>query len=110
MVSPIAPHAQACEGYFRQLCALLENKERQAEFDISYLQVCDGYAQFKVWAGNIGAFQNVQSTSSLDYRLRDVPKISNQTVAFLEDLEETLEESMHSSSPLSLREHDIDGY
>jgi hypothetical protein len=94
-VSPIASQGKACMRHFDQLCALFEDQERQIEFDISHLQVCDAYGQFKIWAGNIGAFQSAQSASSLDYRLREVPKVSKQVVALLGDLDEALENSTH---------------
>src|SRR6266480_863288 len=95
-VSHIASHGKACVRHFDQLCTLFEDQERQAEFDISHLQVCDAYGQFKIWAGNIGALQSIQSASSLDYRLREVPKVSKQVGALLEDLDEALEDSMQN--------------
>ncbi|KAH8749410.1 hypothetical protein F5882DRAFT_488661, partial [Hyaloscypha sp. PMI_1271] len=55
-------------------------------------QVGDSYGQFKIWAGNIGALQPIQSASSLDYRLREVPKVSKQVVTLLQDLDESLED------------------
>jgi hypothetical protein len=97
-VSPISSYANACNRQFDQLCALFEDQQRQAKFDISHLQICEGYGQFKIWAGNIGALQSIQSASSLDYRLREVPKVSKQIVAILKDLDETLEDSMHGIS------------
>src|SRR5438034_5679639 len=92
--SPIASQGRECIHQFERLCALFENQEQQAKFDINHTQICDGYGQFKIWAGNIGALQYIQSASSLDYRLREVPKISKQIVTLLEDLNETLEDSM----------------
>ncbi|PMD16118.1 hypothetical protein NA56DRAFT_649723 [Hyaloscypha hepaticicola] len=88
--SPIAFHGKACSQHFYQLCALLEDAEGQAIYGISHLQVSECSGQFRIWAGNIGALQTIQSASSLDYRLREVPKVSKQVVSLLEDLEEAL--------------------
>lgn len=95
--SPIASQVKACAEHFHQLCALLEDAEGQAIHDISHLQVSDCSGQFKIWAGNIGALQTIQSASSLDYRLREVPKVSTQVVSRLEDLEEALADGTCSS-------------
>jgi hypothetical protein len=55
--------------------------------------IIDEHGRFQIWAGNIGALQPVKKTSSLEYRLRDAPKIANQVVEVLEDLEEALDDS-----------------
>jgi hypothetical protein len=95
-VSPIALRGKACAQHFDQLCTLFEDERRQLSFGISHLQACDCYGQFKIWAGNIGALQTIQIPSSLDYRLREAPKVSQQVVSLLEDLEEALEDGAHS--------------
>lgn len=95
-VSPIAFRGKACSQHFYQLCALLEDVEGQAIYGISHLQVSECSGQFKIWAGNIGALQTIQSASSLDYRLREVPKVSKQVVSLLEDLEEALADGTRS--------------
>jgi hypothetical protein len=95
LASPIASQGKACAALFDRLCALFENGEQQLTYKISHLEVCDCYGQFKIWAGNIGALQTIQSTSSLDYRLREVPKVSKQVTSLLEDLGEVLEDSMY---------------
>ncbi|CAG8954756.1 hypothetical protein HYFRA_00004681 [Hymenoscyphus fraxineus] len=92
MSSAVASQSKACVRHFDELCALFEDEERQFTYDISYSQVCDSYAQFKIWAGNIGALQTIPSASSLDYRLREVPKVSGQVISVLEDLEEVLQD------------------
>ncbi|OXV09550.1 hypothetical protein Egran_02691, partial [Elaphomyces granulatus] len=88
----VSPIASACVHRFKQLCALFEDGKRQSSYEISPLQVRDSYGQFRIWAGNIGALQTLPSTSSLDYRLREVPKLSEQVIILLEDLEEALED------------------
>ncbi len=95
LASPVATHGQACARHFDELCALFDGEEPQFIYEISQLQVSDSYGQFKVWAGNIGDLQSIQSASSLDYRLREVPKVSKQIVALLRDLDEALEDGMH---------------
>jgi hypothetical protein len=95
--SPIASQGKACAQHFHQLCTLLEDAERQAMYGISHLQVSECSGQFRIWAGNIGALQTIQSASSLDYRLREVPKVSKQVLSLLEDLEEALADGTRSS-------------
>jgi hypothetical protein len=51
--------------------------------------------RFKIWAGNIGAFQPFDLKSSLDFRLRDTPKISTQILEILDDLAESLEDGAY---------------
>lgn len=94
MASPVASQGKACVRHFDELCALFEDEERQFIYDIPHSQACDYYAQFKIWAGNIGALQTIHSASSLDYRLREVPKVASQVVSLLEDLDEVLEDGM----------------
>jgi HPt (histidine-containing phosphotransfer) domain-containing protein len=97
----IALEGKACARHLDQICALFEDEERQLTYGITHLQVCDSYGQFKIWAGNIGALQTVQSASSLDYRLREVPKVAKQVVSLLEDLYEALEDGTHSFHSIS---------
>jgi hypothetical protein len=92
-ISPIATRSKECARRFDQLCALFQDNKVEKEFCISRLQILEAFGQFKVWAGNIGAFQGVQSTSSLDYRVRQVPKVSGAVVDLLEDLLAALQES-----------------
>ncbi|KAH4061772.1 hypothetical protein HBH50_214750 [Parastagonospora nodorum] len=49
----------------------------------------DQSARFQLWAGNLGAFQRLPASASLDYRLRGSPKIAMQILELLQDLEET---------------------
>jgi len=53
----------------------------------------DQSARFQVWAGNLGAFQRLPASASLDYRLRGSPKIAIQILELLQDLEETCGDS-----------------
>jgi len=51
----------------------------------------DEIGRFRVWAGNLGALQ--KGHSSLDYRLRDSPVLSNNALKLLHELEHNLNEA-----------------
>jgi hypothetical protein len=51
----------------------------------------DEIGRFRVWSGNLGALQ--KGHSSLDYRLRDSPLLSGNTLKFLQELQENLNEA-----------------
>jgi hypothetical protein len=52
----------------------------------------DQESRLKLWGGNIGAFQDAQLQSSLDYRLRESKSTASQIRFLLSELVETLEE------------------
>ena len=83
----IAPKAHECVRRFNALCSLLPEADR-----IARPALVDQLGRFKIWAGNIGAFQELPLPSSLDHRLREAPKIVDQVVELLNDLNETLQE------------------
>ena len=83
----IAPKVHECVRRFNALCGLLPETDRTAR-----PALVDQLGRLKIWAGNIGAFQELPLPSSLDYRLREAPKIVNQVIEFLNDLNETLQE------------------
>jgi hypothetical protein len=100
-ISPVASKARVCKDKFEQLSALFERHDTQIQFDISLDQVSDAHGQFRIWAGNIGAFQSIPSASSLDYRVREVPKVAKQTIDLLRELSEALDDGMNKD-PVSL--------
>ncbi|KAF2241838.1 hypothetical protein BU26DRAFT_407990, partial [Trematosphaeria pertusa] len=51
----------------------------------------DQSERFRIWAGNLGAFQRLPSEASLDYRLRYSRKIAAQIEELLTDLLNTLD-------------------
>jgi hypothetical protein len=51
----------------------------------------DEFGRFRVWSGNLGALQ--KGHSCLDYRLRDSPLLSGNTLQFLEELNKNLDEA-----------------
>lgn len=55
----------------------------------------DEFGRFRVWSGNLGVLQ--KGHSSLDYRLRDAPLLSNEVSKLLKELEQNLQAG--TSSP-----------
>jgi hypothetical protein len=90
--SLIASQCRLCVSYFDQLSSLLKAADGQSLFGISHIAVCGELGRFKIWAGNIGALQTIKWQSSLDYRLREAPKMLRQVVQLLEDLSESLQD------------------
>lgn len=88
----IAVHARNCVEGFKTLSNSCQDSTQEPQCQISHSMVCDELGRYKIWAGNLGALQEAYSPTSLDYRLKAQPKIENQIIELLEDLEETLEE------------------
>lgn len=82
----VAPKVRICIALFDELCHL------QKVDSNPQITVIDQLGRFKIWAGNIGAFQELPLPSSLDYRLREAPKVADQIRELLEDLIETLQD------------------
>ena len=89
--SAIATQACICVDDFKTLSSLVQGLGHQPQW-ISNSMICDELDRYRIWAGNIGAFQEAQSPVSLDYRLRAQPKIANQIIELLEDVEEALKD------------------
>ena len=83
----IAPRVHECVRRFNALCDLLPEADQ-----IARPVLVDQLGRLKIWAGNIGAFQELPLPSSLDYRLREAPRIIAQVIELLNDLDETLQE------------------
>lgn len=79
---------------------LLQQPDLTSQTGISEAEAVDIHGRFRIWAGNVGAFQNSDIKSSLDYRLRDAPKIATQIIELLDELAESLDDGM--SFPVSL--------
>ena len=86
----IASLGRQCVSYFDQLRHLLRDSDPQRHAGISYSGACDKLGRFRIWAGNIGALQDERKQSSLDFRLREAPRIADQVVELLQDLSESL--------------------
>lgn len=95
IMSPIASRAKKCVSLFEDLAEHLGQPSHQRDYGISDTETTDAFGRFKIWAGNIGALQQIESKSSLDFRLRDSPKISTQILEILVDLAESLEDGAY---------------
>ncbi|KAF4625590.1 hypothetical protein G7Y89_g12575 [Cudoniella acicularis] len=89
--SPIALRTKKCAEAFGRL-APSEYSGQEGYEGITRAELADSLGRFKIWAGNIGAFQSFEIKSSLDFRLRDTPKIAEQIVELLDELLEALED------------------
>lgn len=96
--SPISTRAKKCVELFHGLIGLPHEPDQHPGEDVSVAEAVDCLGRFKIWAGNIGAFQRFESQSSLDYRLRDASKISAQIADLLDELAESIEDGMLAGS------------
>ncbi|KAL7771672.1 hypothetical protein CFE70_001621 [Pyrenophora teres f. teres 0-1] len=76
---------------FQNLTNALSTSQGQWTASIDGEALADEIGRFRVWAGNLGALQ--KGHSSLDYRLRDSPVLSNNALKLLHELEHNLNES-----------------
>ena len=68
----IAPKVKDCIDFFNKLLHVSDEKpDAKTALD-------DHIGRFNIWAGNVGAFQAFSLPISLDYRLREAPKITEQ--------------------------------
>ena len=78
---------------FQALLNLLDSADVEIwGISISRDAVEDEQGRFRVWCGNLGALS--KGHSSLEYRLRDSPLLSSNTLQFLGELEENLKEAI----------------
>jgi hypothetical protein len=80
----------------REVATLLHDTQCQLRSALGQAIVEDQSARFRVWAGNLGAFQKLPAASSLDHRLREAPKIATQIQEILEDLRGDTDQSTAS--------------
>lgn len=76
---------------FNKLSALLQDAECQTRTALSPAAVNDQFERFRIWAGNLGAFQKLPSITSLDHRLRESPKVAVEIQELLQDLQGALQ-------------------
>jgi hypothetical protein len=74
---------------FQSLSDTLNTTDRTWAIDAVALE--DECGRFRVWSGNLGALQ--KGHSSLDYRLRDSPLLSGNTLKLLEELADNINEA-----------------
>ena len=89
--SLVATSSEECLESFDRLMSLLSGPEEEI-LGIRLFDVTDARGRFMIWLGNLGARQSVTVKSSLDYRLRDAPKVKEQILELLEDLMEALQD------------------
>ena len=70
--------------------AILSSPENVTSSPIQHTALDDQYARFKIWAGDLGAFDHLPSDTSIDYRLRDSQRIAEHVRSLLSDLSATL--------------------
>ncbi|KAJ5668908.1 hypothetical protein N7462_009978 [Penicillium macrosclerotiorum] len=86
MVATISELLHSCLAQFNRLVSTPELFSLSPE--VSLQDWKDELGRLRVWAANIGAHQNLQS--SLDYRLRDATHIKDQILRLLEQVQELL--------------------
>ena len=89
---------------FLDLISLLKAKEQHRTPQVAAMSpamATDALERFTLWAGNLGAMRNPQTTLSLDYRLH-TPDAADVRMHILRQLDEIVEavESSTSKSPL----------
>jgi hypothetical protein len=95
----IAQEAKTVDSLFQQLTEGLRQSgiHHGSSHGISESEVSDAFGRYRIWAGNIGAFQPIETKSSLAYRIRDAPKIEAQITELLNDVAESLDDGKESS-------------
>lgn len=91
-MSSIAPCVKECISLFTRCTDVLQQPDQSNDFAVSNHQLVDSLGRFRIWAGNIGATQGAEVKSSLEYRLREAPKVASQISEILNDLLESLED------------------
>ncbi|KAH7092032.1 hypothetical protein FB567DRAFT_516332 [Paraphoma chrysanthemicola] len=71
---------------FEELCLLLSDAACEQRSSLTRHAVEDQSARFRIWGGNLGAFQRASLKTSLDYRLREAQKVATQIQEHLDDL------------------------
>lgn len=95
--------ANRCVAVFKGVYNLLNDPNSPYTNDITSADIKDELGRFKIWGGNVGAFQPKAMGSSLERRLQDASTTRQQVLLLLGDLQESLNESKyHSFSFFSL--------
>ena len=82
-----------CLALFRKIYKLVSESTCPYKNDISLTDVQDELGRFKIWGGNIGAFQPRSMRSSLEHRLQDASQTRQHVLNLLQDLQGSLDES-----------------
>jgi hypothetical protein len=94
MQRSLAASSIDCAQLLDKLALLHEDTKCSQRSALRVIELEDQSARFRVWAGNLGAFQRLPASASLDYRLRESPKIAMQIHELLQDLKATGEDGV----------------
>ena len=94
MQSSLADSTSKCAQIFNDLLSL-PRPQTEKKTHLLPEQIDDQAARFKIWAGNLGAFQQQSSKSSLDARLNESPEVVLQIHELLRDLHDALKDSRY---------------
>lgn len=92
MSSSITLKSRHCVETFHGLSKVLN--DTPAPYSISQSVCLDELGRFRLWASNIGAQLDAGDKMSLDYRLRNAPKLVSRIMEFLDDLSEALDDGV----------------
>jgi hypothetical protein len=81
-----------CLEGLERLSELLQTSNETKKI-FSYDDMVGQLGRLRIWAGNIGGLQEAQYPTSLEYRLRDAPKLLRRVNELLEDIEDSLQDS-----------------
>jgi len=83
-----------CMNLFQVNHRLFTDPAWRSSTDVSPAAIQDEFGRFRIWGRNIGAFQPKTFRSSLEHRLRDSSRTRQQVLNILQDLHESLDESI----------------
>ena len=95
----LATTSRACAKAFTQLCTLLKDPQYEELSRLTQSAIEDECGRFRIWAGNLGALQQLPSPTSLDHRLRNSPKIACHIHELLEILKDSLQDGKSPDPP-----------
>jgi hypothetical protein len=96
----LATTSRACAQAFIRLCTLLKDPQHGELSGLAQSAIEDECGRFRIWAGNLGALQQLPSPTSLDHRLRQSPKIACHIHELLEILKDSLQDGKSPDPPL----------
>ncbi|KUJ07976.1 uncharacterized protein LY89DRAFT_725319 [Mollisia scopiformis] len=89
----IAQNATRAAGLFQEILVAPHQGEAPKKDiqDLSESKISDILERYQIWAASVGAY--VENNNSLEYRLRNAPKVEAQIVELLSDISESLEDA-----------------
>lgn len=107
MQRSLATSSVDCARLIDRLASLLHDPECESRSALLQKAIEDQSGRFRIWAGNLGAFQHLPSPASLDHRLRESPKIATQIQELLEDLQDSLQTSNSPQIPFPFHSYSL---